>query len=53
MGKLREDRDYLEMVVRGTAAEIAESGTFTTLSTALQKYWDNREAMETEILESV
>ena len=53
MVKLQEDRAYLERVVRKTAAEVAERGTFNTLSTALQQYSDNKEAMETEILESV
>ena len=51
MGKLHEDREYLETVVRETAGEVAEKGTFSCLSTTLQKYRDNKEAMETEILQ--
>ena len=51
MSKLQEDRGHLERVVRETAGEVAERGTFSSLSTALQQYWDNKESMETEILE--
>ena len=51
MSKLQEDRGYLERVVRETAGEVAERGTFSSLSTTLQQYWDNKESMETEILE--
>ena len=51
MGKLQEDRDYIERIVREMAGEVAERGTFTSLSSALQQYWEKKEAMETEILE--
>ena len=51
MGKLQEDRDFIERVVRETAAEVAENGTFTGLSEALQQHWSNKEVMEKEILE--
>ena len=51
MGKLQEDRDYIERIVREMAGEVAERGTFTSLSSALQQYWEKKETMETEILE--
>lgn len=51
MEKLQEDRDFLERVVNDMVAEVAENGTFTSLSDALQQYWQHKEGMETEILE--
>lgn len=51
MSKLQGDRDFLERVVSELAAEVAERGSFTSLSGALQQYWQKKEAMETEILE--
>ena len=51
MGKLREDRDFIEKALRETATEVAERGTFNCLSETLQRYWANKETMETEILE--
>lgn len=51
MEKLQEDRDFLEKIVNELVAEVAEKGTFTSLSDALQQYWQHKETMETEILE--
>ena len=53
MVKLQGDRDFLEKVVSELAAEVAEEGSFSSLSGTLQQYWQNKEAMETEILELV
>ena len=51
MSKLQGDRDFLEKVMSEVAVEVAERGSFTSLSEALQQHWQRKEAMETEILE--